>query len=266
MKHRNSLYYHGKEEHGVHLSARSTCTMDTPKNGHNSTPQRQVQSLDTSSNEEASTSRAIQRESIIPAPTGKHHLDSRRAVISSASHSSANINDQATTSTIQYTAHPIVPRATLEHNSTKDLPDPVDEVWEAIALVERDEQVINEQDITSLSTNLQPTTPRQPPDLQLIKPTMKPWQNSQAIEAFARKLLHKKYQSIEAIIEDNNFGNLDNREKDLLAVMWTLSNATLTMITDEHHKLITDAVTRDLNPSTMQLIADLGRLTKRMQR
>ena len=82
------------------------------------------------------------------------------------------------------------------------------------------------------------------------------------------KLFHQKYTSIDELIADNNFGSLDIREKDLLAVMLTLSNATLALVTDEHQKLITDAVrpTREINPPVMQLIVDLGHLTQRIRR
>jgi hypothetical protein len=42
--------------------------------------------------------------------------------------------------------------------------------------------------------------------------------------------------------------------------------ATLALVTDEHQKLITEAVTREINTPVMQLIVDLGHLTQRIRR
>jgi hypothetical protein len=148
MKHRNSLYYHGKEEHGVHLSARKTQspalqTKSLAKDKHISPVHHLSASRDTTSTVATQKVKTTHRQSHIPPPAGKVNRDSTRAITSSVSHQ----QDRSTTDHRNIATTPSPTRIAGDTDTSiladvlnviwpiKDVPDPVEDVLSVIQAV-----------------------------------------------------------------------------------------------------------------------------------
>jgi hypothetical protein len=87
----------------------------------------------------------------------------------------------------------------------------------------------------------------------------RPWQNSRSIEN-ATQLYHKRYNLVDDIIQECKFSNVTSRDRDLLTVMFSLSNATLRFVANAQQRLLTDFIAAQTSPLDLQVIGALGRL------
>ena len=245
FNHRNTLYDHGWKVHGQRLSTRG----NTSAASSYSTPIQRSSSR----KKTQKTQPDFHRKSHIPPPASVTQGDTRRAIASSASYPAVSqIVD-------------ILPENALD--------DVLSIIGTDHAEQQRHTEIVLADPATTYNTSSsQPPTSSsitsvcQVPTSQGINTSTRPWQNSRSIEDFATQLYHKRYDSVEEIIQDGKFNDITSRDRDLLTVMLSLSNATLRLVANEQQRLITDIVASQPTPQDLKSVGELGRLTQRIRR
>jgi hypothetical protein len=199
-------------------------------------------------NDDTTPQRDFHGRSRIPPPVQTTSSNIHRAVISSASHATT-MNFENENQMID-----LLPENTLD---------------DVILIIGTDQAIITEATTqpATLSSDTRPTTPL----LTTIAGSQRnvanrPWQNAHNIQEFATLLYRNKYSSVDDIIQQCRLVDITSRERDLLTVMFSMSNATLHLVADDLQRIITYVVATQASIPDLPLLADLGRLTQRLRR
>lgn len=94
----------------------------------------------------------------------------------------------------------------------------------------------------------------------------RPWHNARSIDEFANLLFHQRFSTVDEIVSAANIAELNSRERDLLTVMYSMSNATLRLVVNDLQHVVTDVMATNPSPSCLQILVDLCGLTRRLRR